>query len=121
MAERRASVGRRPTASQRRLLERLAAGADMRLPPWGKRVQLVATGEPGQHVADATFRVLLRYGWIERASGPTSQVPTYRLSAAGRSTLAATPVPERLRKRIAFKSAARRAEWPGGQGATRPT
>lgn len=77
----------RPTPTQRRLLERLAEGAVIRMPPWGKHVLLIPAGTGATpSVPTATFRVLLRYGWIERDS-PDSYVPTYRLSDAGRAAL----------------------------------
>jgi hypothetical protein len=119
-------VGDEITEAQRQTLDRLAAGAVIRLPPWSKRVQLVETGAPGKHIADATFRVLLRYGWIERESGPASQVPTFRLSEAGRSVLAAATArrasrPARRRRVTAPRPVVRDIVRSGGQGATRPT
>jgi hypothetical protein len=72
------------------LLSRLAAGDLIRLPPWSRHIQLIAVGNETGSVPSPTFRVLLRYGWIERASGPGDQVPTYRLSDAGRRLLSAT-------------------------------
>lgn len=78
-----------PTGSQRRLLERLDAGSVIRLPPWSKRIQLVTVGEETGTVPAPTFRVLLRHGWVVRASGPADQVPSYRLSEAGKRLLEA--------------------------------
>src|SRR5215208_8092465 len=80
----------RPTVSQRRLLAGLAAGDLIRLPPWSRRIQRIAAGGETGSVPSPTFRVLLRYGWIERTSGPGDQVPTYRISDAGRRLLEAT-------------------------------
>jgi hypothetical protein len=80
-------VSARPTAAQRRLLERLDAGSVIRLPPWSKRIQLVTVGAETGHLSTPTFRVLLRHGWIARASGPDSQVPSFGLSEAGRQAL----------------------------------
>ncbi len=77
----------RPTLAQRRLLERLAAGSTIRLPPWTKRIQLVTVGEQTEYLSTPTFRVLLRHGWIVRDSGPGDQVPSYRLSEAGQRLL----------------------------------
>src|SRR5688572_17296373 len=82
-----ARVTPRPTLAQRRLLERLAARSTVRLPPWTKRIQLVAVGEQTEYLSTPTFRALLRHGWIVRASGPGDQVPSYRLSEAGRQAL----------------------------------
>ena len=83
----------RPSLTQRRVLERLASGAVVRMPPWARRSQLVAAGEQGEHLADATLRVLLRHGWVKRETGPASQVPTYHLSRVGRQALAAEDTP----------------------------
>ncbi len=80
-----------PTASQRRLLERLDAGSVIRLPPWSKRIQLVTVGERTGTVPTPTFRVLLRHSWLVRASGPGDQVPSYRLTGAGKQLLEALP------------------------------
>ena len=77
----------RPTGPQRRLLERLDAGSVIRLPPWSNRIQLVAVGDQTEYLSTPTFRVLLRHAWIVRASGPADQVPSYRLSEAGRRLL----------------------------------
>ena len=77
----------RLTGPQRRILERLDAGAVIRLPPWSKRIQLVAVGAETSYLSTPTFRVLLRHGWIVRASGPADQVPSFRLSEAGRRLL----------------------------------
>ena len=73
----------RPTAAQLRLLERLAAGSVIRMPPWSKRIQPVTVGEAMDTVPTATFRALLRHGWIARSSSPADQVPSYRLSESG--------------------------------------
>jgi hypothetical protein len=83
----------RPTGPQRRILERLDAGSVVRLPPWSKRIQLIAVGEQTQYLSTPTFRALLRHGWIVRASGPADQVSSYRLSEAGKLIL--EPLPER--------------------------
>ena len=78
----------RPTPAQRRLLERLGQGAVLRMPPWSRHVRLIPAGAgETPSVPTATFRVLLRHGWIERESGPDSQVPSFRLSAAGQAAL----------------------------------
>lgn len=77
----------RPTDAQRRLLERLDAGSVIRLPPWSKRIQLVTVGENASYLSTPTFRVLLRHGWIVRTSGPADQVPSFRLSEAGKRVL----------------------------------
>jgi hypothetical protein len=76
-----------PTASQRRLLERLAAGDVIRLPPWSRRIQVIAVNRQTGSVPSPTFRALLRHGWIERTSGPADQEPTFRLSDLGRRLL----------------------------------
>ena len=77
----------RPTLAQRLLLERLAAGSTIRLPPWTKRIQLVAVGEQMAYVSTPTFRALLRHGWIVRVSGPGDQVPSFGLSEDGKLAL----------------------------------
>ena len=85
MAVERPGRHRRPTAAQRELLERLAEGAVIRMPPWSKKVRLIpARSGPTPSVPSATFRVLLRHGWIERESAD-SYVPSFRLSDAGRA------------------------------------
>ena len=76
-----------PTGPQRRLLERLAAGSVIRLPPWSRRIQLITVGQPMDTVPTATFRALLRHGWIVRTSAPADQVPSFALSDAGRQHL----------------------------------
>ena len=51
-----------------------------------------ASGETG-YLPTPTFRVLLRYGWIDRANGAADRVPTYRLSEAGGQLLEPAPRP----------------------------
>lgn len=77
----------RPTLAQRRVLECLAAGGVIYLPPWSKRIQLVAVGERTAYLPTPTFRALLRHGWIVRASGQGDQMPSFRLSEAGQGLL----------------------------------
>jgi hypothetical protein len=76
-----------PSDAQRRILERLVADAWLVTPPWSRQIQLVATGDLAETVSAATFRVLMRGGWIERISAAHQQTPRYGLSAAGRAAL----------------------------------
>lgn len=79
----------RPTEAQRAILEQLAGGAVLSIPPWSKRIMLIPSGPGGvtRTVSDATFRVFCRYAWIVRTSGSGDQVPSYGLSEAGRAAL----------------------------------
>ena len=80
--------GVRPTRTQRHLLEQLAEGGMLSMPPWAKRILLIPRGSGlTPTVPSATFRVLLRHGWIEREGGADSWPPRFRISAAGRAEL----------------------------------
>jgi len=76
-----------PSAAQRRILECLASGASLVMPPWSAHIQLVAPGEVGMRIPVPTFRVLLRHAWIVRVPAADQQSPRYGLSDAGRAAL----------------------------------
>ena len=112
-----------PSRQRRRLLERLNAGGVIRLPPWSTRIQLISVGYATSYLATPTFRALLRHGWVVRAGGANDQVPSYRLSEAGKRLLEPTPVhidPSRSRPRGGVQSTPQNGCFaPAGRSASK--